>query len=248
VRVFKGNTGDPTAFVEAVSVVRDKFGLRNMVMVGDRGMITSARIDKLKELPDEEGWAWLTCLRATEIRKLADAGPLQMSLFDQQDLVEIAHPDFPDERFVACRNPALAAERARKRSELLAATEDLFAPIVAAAAEGRLTGAGAIGIKLGKVMGKYKMAKHFTITLTDTSLAITRNQASLYDTGARVQELADLTVRDVRLEPPAMATLTGKGRKTRHVPIMDNTAALLDAYLTEHRLNRPRPPRRAAVL
>jgi hypothetical protein len=179
VRVFKGNTGDPTAFVEAVTVVRDKFKLRNMVMVGDRGMITSARISKLKEFPGEEGWAWLTCLRAAEIRKLAEAGPLQMSLFDQQDLVEIAHPDFPDERFVACRNPALAAERARKRNELLAATEQLFAPIITAVNEGRLAGEGEIGIKIGKVMGKYKMAKHFAITLTDTSLAITRDQASI---------------------------------------------------------------------
>jgi hypothetical protein len=179
VQVFKGNTGDPTAFVEALTVVRKKFGLRNMVMVGDRGMITSARIAAIKELPTEEGWAWLTCLRAAEIRKLAEAGPLQMSLFDQQDLAEITHPDFPDERFIACRNPALADERARKRQDLLAATENLFAPILTAVAEGRLTGADQIGLKLGRVMGKYKMAKHFTIAITDTSLAISRNQASI---------------------------------------------------------------------
>jgi Transposase DDE domain len=179
VRVFKGNTADPTAFIEALTVVRTTFGLRQMVMVGDRGMITSARIAALKELPEEEGWAWLTCLRAAEIRKLAEAGPLQMSLFDQQDLAEIAHPDFPDERFIACRNPALADERARKRQDLLAATENLFAPILTAVAEGRLTGADQIGLKLGRVMGKYKMAKHFIITITDTSLAISRNQASI---------------------------------------------------------------------
>jgi hypothetical protein len=179
VRVFKGNTADPTTFVEAVAVVRTTFGLRQMVMVGDRGMITSARIAALKELPPEEGWAWLTCLRAAEIRKLAEAGPLQMSLFDQQDLAEIAHPDFPDERFVACRNPALADQRARKRQDLLAATENLFAPIRTAVAEGRLTGADQIGLKLGRVIGKYKMAKHFTIAITDTSLAISRNQASI---------------------------------------------------------------------
>lgn len=179
VRVFKGNTGDPTAFVEAVKLVRETFGLRQMVMVGDRGMITNARISALKELPLEDGWAWLTCLRAAEIGKLAEAGPLQMSLFDQQDLVEIAHPDYPDERFVACRNPALAEERARKRQDLLAATEQLFAPIVTAVAEGRLSGEGKIGMKIGKVMGKYKMGKHFTITMTDTSLAISRNQTSI---------------------------------------------------------------------
>ena len=179
VRVFQGNTGDPTTFVEALTVVRTKFGLHNMVMVGDRGMITSARIAAIKELPTEEGWAWLTCLRAAEIRKLAEAGPLQMSLFDQQDLAEIAHPNFPDERFIACRNPTLADERARKRQDLLAATENLFAPILTAVTEGRLHGADQIGLKLGKVIGKYKMAKHFTITITDTSLTITRDQASI---------------------------------------------------------------------
>ena len=180
VRVFPGNTADPTAFKEAVTVVRDKFGLRRVVMVGDRGMITNARIDALKELPIEDGWAWLTCLRATEIAKLADdGGPLQMSLFDQHDLAEISHPDYANERLVACRNPALADERARKRAELLAATEALFAPIITAVAEGRLTGSGRIGIRVGKVCGKYKMAKHFTIDITDDSLTITRNQASI---------------------------------------------------------------------
>jgi hypothetical protein len=179
VRVFAGNTGDPTAFVEALTVVRKKFKLQQMVMVGDRGMITSARIAAIKELPEDEGWAWLTCLRAAEIRKLAQAGPLQMSLFDQQDLAEIVHPDFPDERFIACRNPALAAERARKRQDLLAATENLFAAIITAVTEGRLRGQDQIGLKLGKVIGKYKMAKHFTVTITDTNLTITRDQASI---------------------------------------------------------------------
>src|SRR6266498_4872918 len=133
VRVFPGNTGDPTAFIEAVTVVRDKFGLRQMVMVGDRGMITSARIDALRELPAEDGFGWLTCLRAPAIAALAaDDGPLQMSLFDQHDLAEIHHPDYPGERLIACRNPALAQERARKRADLLDATETLLAPIVTA--------------------------------------------------------------------------------------------------------------------
>lgn len=180
VRVFPGNTADPTAFVEAVTVVRDKFGLRNMVMVGDRGMITSARIDKLKELPLADGFAWLTCLRAPQIAALAaDGGPLQMSLFDQQDLAEISHPDYPDERLVACRNPALADQRARKRDNLLAATEQILAPTLAAVAEGRLTGADKIGLKVGKLIDKYKMAKHFDIAITDTHLAITRRQANI---------------------------------------------------------------------
>ena len=143
-------------------------------------MITSARIDALRELPVADGWAWLTCLRATDIAKLAaDGGPLQMSLFDQQDLVEIAHPDYPDERLVACRNPALAEQRGRKRDNLLAATETLLAPIITSVAQGRLRGADKIGLRVGKVIGRYKMAKHFTVAITDTSLSITRNQASI---------------------------------------------------------------------
>jgi hypothetical protein len=173
VRVFAGDTGDPTAFVAAVTVVRDRFGLHDLVMVGDRGMITSARIDALKQHTE---LGWLTCLRAPAIAALAaDDGPLQMTLFDQQDLAEIAHPDYPGERLIACRNPLLAAERSRKREELLAATEALLAPVVAAVAAGKLCGAAAIGLKVGPLINKYKMAKHFQLTITDTSLSITRD-------------------------------------------------------------------------
>jgi hypothetical protein len=172
IRVFPGNTADPTAFTEAVELVRVKFGLRELTLVGDRGMITSARIDALRELG---GLSWITCLRAPAIAKLAaDDGPLQLSLFDTQDLAEITHPDYPGERLVACRNPVLAAERARKREALLAATEAALAPISAAVAAGRLAGADRIGIKVGKIIDKYKMAKHFSLDITDTSLAITR--------------------------------------------------------------------------
>src|SRR5205823_10015940 len=122
------------------------------------------------------GTGWLTALRAPAIAKLAAAGgPLQPTLFDQDDLAEIAHPDYPGERLIACRNPLLAAERARKRNDLLTATETLLAPITAAAAAGRLAGADAIGLKVGRVINKYKVGKHFTITITDTSLTITRN-------------------------------------------------------------------------
>ncbi len=173
IRVFPGNTADPTAFTHAVATVKDTFGLDNMMMVGDRGMITSARIDALKELG---GIGWLTALRAPQIAALAaDDGPLQMSLFDEQNFAEIAHPDYPGERLVACRNPLLATERARKRTELLAATEAALAPIIAAVAAGRVTGAGPIGVKVGKVLGKFKMAKHFHLDITDTTLAITRD-------------------------------------------------------------------------
>ncbi len=133
VRVLPGSTGDPAAFTQIVQVVRDKFGLENMVMVGDRGMITSARIQALNQLEDgterEDAYGWITALRAPAIRKLMAAGGLlQMSLFDQQNLAEITSPDFPGERLIACRNPLLAADRARTREELLAATEKLLAP------------------------------------------------------------------------------------------------------------------------
>jgi hypothetical protein len=172
VRVLAGNTADPEAFTEAVEVVRGKFGLEQMVMVGDRGMITTARIDALRKL---EGMGWLTALRAPAIARLAaDGGPLQLSLFDEQDLAEVSHPDYPGERLIVCRNPQLAAERARKREDLLAATEKLAAPIIARVTAGRLTGAGEIGVALGKVIGKYNVAKHFDVAVTGTSLALTR--------------------------------------------------------------------------
>jgi hypothetical protein len=184
VRVFPGNTGDPGAFTEIVKVVRDKFGLAQMVMVGDRGMITSARIQALNQLEDgtqrPDACEWITALRAPAIKKLmADDGPLQMSLFDQQDLAEITSPDFPGERLIACRNPYLAADRARTRDELLAATEKLLAPVITRVAAGRLQGAGEIGVEVGKVITKYKTGKHFAVTITDDTLTVTRKQAQI---------------------------------------------------------------------
>jgi len=184
VRVFPGNTGDPAAFTQITQVVRDKFGLARMVMVGDRGMITSARIAALNRLEDgtarPDAYGWITALRAPAIRKLmADGGPLQLSLFDQQDLAEITSPDFPGERLVACRNPVLAADRARKRQDLLAATEKLLAPIAARVQAGKLAGAGPIGVEVGKVISKYKTAKHFAVTITDDTLTIGRKQEQI---------------------------------------------------------------------
>jgi hypothetical protein len=183
VRVFPGNTGDPSAFTEIADVVRDKSGLAQMVMVGDRGMITSARIAALNQLedgtrrPDADAYGWITALRAPAIRKLmADDGPLQLSLFDEQDLAEITSPDFPGERLIACRNPVLAADRARKRQDLLAATEKLLAPLIARVRAGRLAGAGPIGVEAGKVISTYKTGKHFHVAITDASLAVTRKQ------------------------------------------------------------------------
>ena len=183
VRVFPGNTGDPAAFTGIVQALRDTFGLRDMVMVGDRGMITSARIAALNHLDDgtarqdASAYRWITALRAPAIRKLmADDGPLQLSLFDQQDLAEITSDDFPGERLIACRNPVLAADRARTREDLLQATEKLLAPIIARVQAGRLTGAGPIGVEVGKVIARYKTAKHFQLTITDTTLTLERRQ------------------------------------------------------------------------
>jgi hypothetical protein len=173
VRVFPGNTADPTAFTTIVDAVRDTFKLTDMVMVGDRGMITSARVEALRELG---GFGWVTALRAPAIAALAaDDGPLQMTLFDQANLAEITHPDYPGERLVACRNPALATERARKRLALLDATDTELTKIVAAVVAGRLNGAGKIGVRVGKVVGRYKMAKHYTLTITDDTFSYQRN-------------------------------------------------------------------------
>jgi hypothetical protein len=153
-------------------------------MVGDRGMITSARIAALNQkedgTPRPDPYGWITALRAPAIRKLmAEDGPLQLSLFDEQDLAEITSPDFPGERLVACRNPVLAADRARKREELLAATEKLLAPVIARVAAGRLHGAGPIGVEAGKVISTYKTAKHFDLAITDDSLVMTRRPGQI---------------------------------------------------------------------
>ncbi len=177
VKVLAGNTADPTAFTGIVGQVRDTFGLTQMVMVGDRGMITNARIEALREVG---GFGWVTALRAPAIAALAaDDGPLQMSLFDQANLAEIAHPGYPGERLVACRNPALATERARKRLALLESTEVELAKIAAAAAAGRLSGAGAIGIRVGRVIGRHKMAKHYDLNITKDAFSYTRNTAAI---------------------------------------------------------------------
>src|SRR6267378_3621011 len=190
VRVFAGNTADPVAFTEIVPVIRDTFALEKLVLVGDRGMITTARIDALRELNDDPDTAtdfgWITALRAPQIATLAaDDGPLQMSLFDAQELAEIRHPDYPGERLIACRNPALAAERTRKRHDLLAATEKLLAPIIARVTAGRLAGADKIGVAVGKEINKHKMAKHFHYTITHTSLAVQRRHDQINAEAAR---------------------------------------------------------------
>src|SRR6266542_2082924 len=160
VEVLAGNTGDPTAFIAAVTTVRERFGLREVTFVGDRGMITTARIAALRKLP---GASWITALRAPQIKALAEADAIQPSLFDQTNLAQITHPDYPDERLVVCRNPALGAERARKRSQLLDATEDALAKLQATVAAGRLKDHTKIAVRAGRIINKYKMAKHFDL-------------------------------------------------------------------------------------
>ena len=184
VRVVPGDTADPVAFSDIVEVIRDRFGLTRLVLIGDRGMITSARIDALRKLNDNPDTAtafgWITALRAPDIATLAaEQGPLQMSLFDTQDLAEISHPDYPGERLITCRNPALAAERARKRTELLAATDADLAAIAARVAAGRLRGAGKIGEAIGRIIAKRKVGKHFRRDITDTTFTYHRDQAGI---------------------------------------------------------------------
>jgi len=214
VRVFPGNTGDPAAFTAIVEVVRDKFGLAKMVMVGDRGMITSARIQAMNQAgdgtrrPDADTYEWITALRAPAIRKLmADDGPLQLSLFDEQDLAEITSDDYPGERLIACRNPVLAADRARTRADLLAATEKLLAPLIARVRAGRLQGAGPIGVEVGKVISTYKTAKHFEVTITDTSLTVARKQDQI-DAEAALDGFYVLRTPVPALELDAAAVVT----------------------------------------
>ncbi len=164
VEVFPGNTADPTSFIATVDKIRDRFGLTDVVMVGDRGMITQARIDDLKTL---DGAGWVTALRAPAIKKLAQQGAIQLTLFDQTDLAEITSPDYPGERLVVCRNPALATERTRKRRDLLAATDTALDKIVTAVQAGRLKDAAAIGMRVGRVVNKHKMAKHYTLDIVE---------------------------------------------------------------------------------
>ena len=179
VEVFEGNTSDPKTVATQVKKLRERFGLSDVVLVGDRGMITSARIRE--DLPASHGIQWISALRASQIQKLAAGGQLQMSLFDQTDLVEIAHPDFPGERLVACFNPLLAEERARKRPDLLAATEKQLDKLVAATQRRKrpLRGKQNIGLRAGQVLNRYKMGKHFQLRIEDDSFHYQRKTANI---------------------------------------------------------------------
>jgi hypothetical protein len=178
VEVFAGNTADPAAFISAAQAVGGRFGLTDVVMVGDRGMITSARTAALKAVG---GLGWLTSLRAPSVAALATSGALQMSLFDEVNLAEITHPDYPGERLVACRNPALAAERARKRQALLVATEADLGEVRTAVERERqaLRGQDNIALRVGKVINRHKMAKHFELVIADDSFSFSRKEEQI---------------------------------------------------------------------
>jgi transposase len=179
VEVFTGNTSDPKTVAAQVNKLRQQFGLSDMVLIGDRGMITSARIRE--DLPASHGIQWISALRATQIQKLATGGQLQLSLFDETDLVEIAHPDFPGERLIVCFNPLLAEERARKRPELLAATEKQLEKIAAATQRRKrpLRGKQNIGLRAGKILNRYKMGKHFQLRIEEDSFHYQRKTANI---------------------------------------------------------------------
>lgn len=184
VEVFAGNTADPMTLSAQIDKLKQRFKLQRVVMVGDRGLLTEARI---KATLRPAGLDWITALRAPAIKALAaEGGPLQPSLFDTRDMAEITSPDFPGERLVVCKNPLLAAERARKRAELLANTEMDLARIQARVQRPRrpVRGAAAIGTALGAVFGRRKVAKHFNVTITDDTFTFARNQAAIANEAA----------------------------------------------------------------
>jgi hypothetical protein len=171
VDVFEGNLSDPSTVAAQVDKLKDRFGIAEVVLVGDRGMLTSARIEALKEAG---GVSWISALRSSQIEALVNSGDLQLGLFDERNLAEITAPKFPGERLVVCKNPALAQERARKREELLLATERELDKVVAAALAGRLSGPDEIGLRVGKIIGRFKMAKHFGLEIGEQSFSYQR--------------------------------------------------------------------------
>ncbi len=172
VDVFEGNMADPNTVAAQVDKLKDRFGITDVVLVGDRGMLTSARIEALKEVG---GIGWISALRSVQIEALVKAGDLQLSLFDQRNLVEISSPRFPGERLVVCKNPALAEDRARKREELLLATERELDKVVEAGRAGRLKSKDAIGLRVGKIVGRYQVGKHFQLNIGDTHFSYRRD-------------------------------------------------------------------------
>src|SRR5216117_1764537 len=184
VEVFEGNTGDPKTVAGQIAKIRERFAIQHVVLVGDRGVLTSARIRE--DLKPAEGIDWITALRAPAIQQLVESGSLQMGLFDEKDLAEISDPAYPGERLIACKNPILAEERARKREDLLKATEKELAQVAAATQRPKrpLRGASAIGLRVGRVLGHFKMAKHFQIRIEDNGFHYQRDQKRIDEESA----------------------------------------------------------------
>ena len=184
VEVFEGNWADARTLPSQITKIRERFGIERVVLVGDRGMITKARIRE--DLRDKEGLDWITALRAPQIRKLVETGCFQLTLFDTRDMAEITHPDYPDERLIVCRNPVLARKRTLTREDLLQATEGKLDKIVLATSRAarRLKGKDNIALRVGKVINKFKVAKHFAISITDESFSYQRKEASIANEAA----------------------------------------------------------------
>ena len=197
IEVFPGNTSDPKSFETIVEVVRDRFGLERVCFVGDRGMITSARVEALR---GKGGVDWVTALRATEIKALVASGTIQPTLFDEVNLCEICHPDYEAERLVACRNPFLAQERARKRDDLLKATEANLEKVKASVEAGALRDPGKIGLRAGRVVNRHKMAKHFSLEIAEGHFAFSRKEEAI----AREAELDGIYVIRTSLKEERM--------------------------------------------
>jgi len=178
VEVYPGNTADPTTVADQIEKLRERFGLSRVVMVGDRGMLTQPQIDRLKLHP---GFGWITALKSTAIRELVQQGALQLSLLDPKNLAEITAPDYPGERLMVCHNPVLEEERKRKREALLAATEKSLEKIhkEVGRRKKKPLSAAAIGLKVGKVLGRYKMGKHFECKIGEGSFAWSRRTQSI---------------------------------------------------------------------
>jgi hypothetical protein len=209
VEVFEGNVGDPSTLASQIDKLKQRFGLAHVVLVGDRGMITEARIN---ETIKPAGLNFITALRAPAIRSLAEAGTIQLSLFDERDLAEISSPDYPGERLVVCRNPLLAEERSRKRRELLDATEQDLRDIQARVRRAKrpLRGKDKIALVVGGVINHYKVAKHFVLTITDDDLTFERNNEQI-DAEA---QLDGIYVLRTDLKPEALdATATVRAYK-----------------------------------
>ena len=176
VSVFEGNTADPKTFLPQVEKVREDFGIASLIMVGDRGMISNVQIEAMRKLP---GAGWITALKSGAIARLAGAGQFQPDLFDERNLISFTSEDYPGERLVACRNPELAKLRAAKRKDLIAATERELQKVAGMVAAGRLAGRGGIGVRVGKVLNKYKVGKHFELDIQDAAFAFSVSEARI---------------------------------------------------------------------